>query len=71
MYICTCNNCNGIFLDTNPQVGAKDYPEINIPSLVSMEDEDGPMEACPICRTDGCLTDTVNEAKIAEYVNNA
>ena len=67
MYICTCNNCNGIFEDTNPQTGAKDYPEINIPSLIAMNDEDGPMQACPVCLSDGYLTDSVNEGKVARY----
>lgn len=81
MKLCTCNNCNWIYEDKNPQVGAKEYPddvqiayavhsskgEITVSdALVWGRDIDDLELAwiCPICRTDGFLTDTVNEDKI-------
>lgn len=67
MKLCTCNNCNWLYEDHNPQVGAKEYPDdIKVDELVWGKDIDDLEWAwiCPICRTDGFLTDTVDEDKI-------
>lgn len=70
MKLCTCNNCGGIFEDMNPQVDAKEYPDVpGIEPIVKMpdeEDDDRYVEywACPKCLTDGYLKDGLG---IADY----
>jgi hypothetical protein len=49
--ICMCNNCDELFFDTNPQVGAKKF---NITGLQTLIDH-----KCPNCKTDDYLTDNV------------
>ena len=68
--LCKCNNCDGIFIDTNPQVNAPVF-EGNISQfdeLVSIED----MRACPVCLTDEYLNDNVeslpSDVKLVESV---
>lgn len=60
MYICRCNKCNGIFEDTNPQINAINYPEIDIPSLEPAKNiDEGGLHACPNCQTDAYLQDNI------------
>ena len=56
-YICLCNNCDSLLIDTNPQVDAKkfDVDNLELDELESIED----MRACPNCKTDGFLSDDV------------
>ena len=57
--ICKCNNCEGIFVDTNPQVGAKVF---NLGSIFISELES---HSCPNCETDDYLSDmdSIEQAK--------
>ena len=57
-YICKCNNCDNLLIDTNPQVGAKQYDvtSLKLDELISIDD----MRACPNCETDEFLTDLDN-----------
>lgn len=65
MKLCTCNHCGGIFEDMNPQVDAKEYPDVpGIKPIVKMpdeEDDDRYVEywACPKCLTDHHLQDDI------------
>lgn len=64
--LCRCNNCMGIFIDTNPQVNSPFYGG-NIgqfQSLISIED----MRACPNCKTDEFLTDDVENFTIPSNI---
>src|SRR3989344_4987293 len=54
--ICRCNNCDGIFIDTNPQIGAI---KIDLGSLYFKLDELKDHN-CPKCETDDYLTDLDN-----------
>lgn len=56
MYLCSCNLCDGVFEDTNPQTGATVYPDYPVKAL---EDH-----CCPVCKTDDNLTDDV----IPQYI---
>lgn len=56
-YICLCNNCNTLLLDTNPQVNAKQF-EVDSLQLAELEQIED-MRACPNCKTDDYLTDDV------------
>jgi hypothetical protein len=49
--ICKCNNCEGVFVDTNPQVGANIF---NLGSMFIQELED---HSCPNCGVDDYLSD--------------
>lgn len=53
MKICTCNNCGGVFDDTNPSNKSVDYPEM----LLSVLDNHN----CPVCKCDDYLVDNINE----------
>lgn len=69
MYICTCTKCGNIYHDTNPQTGNIYYREIlEIGELVVMEDEEPEdyMHACPICLTDGYLSDNICDTSLNE-----
>ena len=59
MKLCTCNNCGGVFEDTNPQIGATDYPEevLKNTEILTLEDH-----SCPVCVVDDYLVDGVNAA---------
>jgi hypothetical protein len=57
VYLCKCNMCDNILIDTNPQTDAKMYPYRNVPSTESMTDEEGGLIGCPVCKTDAYLTD--------------
>lgn len=69
MYLCSCNKCGGIFEDKNPQVNAMHYDE-NImvePLVFIQEDANDPASgyyACPICKTDGCLSDELDPIEL-------
>ncbi len=52
--ICTCNNCDELFYDTNPQVNA---PKFAIGGLASLKGHE-----CPNCKTDNYLSDDVYKA---------
>jgi hypothetical protein len=69
MFICRCNKCDNIFEDTNPQINAINYPEIDIPSLEPSENiDEGGLHACPNCQTDAYLQDDIIADKvISEY----
>lgn len=66
-HICKCNNCGGLFLDTNPQTNAKkfDVDKLSLDELESIDD----MRACPVCRTDEFLSDDVSQ-KLWELLGN-
>lgn len=49
--ICKCNNCEGVFVDTNPQVGA------NVFDLGSMFIQKLKDHSCPKCSVDDFLAD--------------
>ena len=58
MYLCTCNNCGGVFEDTNPGSDSIEYPdfgyhEFDVPPLENHE--------CPVCKCNNYLVDNVNE----------
>lgn len=62
IHLCKCNNCEETFVDTNPQIEAKEYPidaARNRRSLVQVKDEETEevFWACPNCKTDAYLTD--------------
>lgn len=64
MKLCACNACGRIYEDLNPQVDALEYPDtIPVRKLVWLSTEIGNPETdyigCPICCTDGFLTDIV------------
>ena len=71
--LCTCNNCENIFIDKNPQIGAKEYlvDLTKITSLQYLLDNSLKNEidggeyfwGCGICGTDDYLTDEVNETE--------
>lgn len=75
MKLCKCNKCSGIFEDTNPQTNAKEFPEMDFPSLEQGEDKDGEgySHHCPVCLTDNYLMDleelpdTTDETKSYKY----
>jgi len=55
VYLCGCNQCGSVFIDTNPQTGA---PKFNVNSMVYEELElIEDMRACPVCKTDEFLMD--------------
>lgn len=57
-YLCKCNNCETVLIDTNPQTGAIKYPaDLDTPELILIKDEDGFLKGCPNCKTDECLKD--------------
>ncbi len=70
MFLCTCNNCDGIWEDTNPSDDSKEYPEtpenLSHAPLESGEDKDGNgwSHHCPTCKTDGYLMDNKNTEEI-------
>ena len=57
-FICKCNKCDSILIDTNPQIGQimVNINSMSLDSLISLDD----MKACPICQTDEYLTDLEN-----------
>lgn len=73
MKLCACNKCEHLYEDTNPQVGAVDYTDLPVMRLELLKDEDHIpadqsavdweihwYQGCPICKTDGYLTDDIN-----------
>lgn len=60
--LCKCNNCDSILIDQNPQTGAKEHilagNELEMQFMQGLvENEEDLFWACPICLTDGYLTD--------------
>ena len=53
-YICTCNHCGGLFIDTNPQVNAKQF-EVDYLDLENLVDH-----KCPRCENDASLDDNIS-----------
>lgn len=66
MKLCTCNKCENVWEDINPQIGAKDYadnPYID-PLIKLYSDTSNPETGywgCPVCCTDSYLDDCVEE----------
>lgn len=56
-YLCSCNNCGRLFIDTNPQFNVKQFnvDYLHLEELKSIND----MRACPICETDEYLSDSI------------
>lgn len=63
--LCKCLNCDGVFVDTNPQIGARiwnlDELKLNLPD--ELEDH-----KCPKCEVDDYLSDDVVESDVAELI---
>lgn len=61
--LCSCNMCGSILIDENPQVGAKKHNVdlSKVKEMVKSCDGGECFWACPICKTDDYLTDTVIE----------
>jgi len=57
VFLCKCNNCESLLIDTNPQNGAQLHSlnEKELKTLILIKD----MQACPLCLTDAYLTDTI------------
>lgn len=62
--LCRCNHCNGIFIDKNPQTGAKQHDLSAYPGIQELQlffvELNGPHPdywGCPVCCTDGFLVD--------------
>ena len=65
VHLCTCNNCEKIITDENPQIGAKVF-KVNfslITAMTKQSDDSGVFWGCPYCKTDFFLTDEVDEMK--------
>ena len=68
--LCTCNNCGNIFIDQNPQVGAKRFM-IDCTKVTDLQYLKGLIEhketeyywGCGICGTDAYLQDEIDEQK--------
>lgn len=58
-YLCKCNNCDEVFIDTNPQTNAIIHELTgNERKLTIQVDSDGEwFTGCPNCKDDGYLTD--------------
>ena len=62
-HLCKCNNCDNILLDENPQIFAIKHKlkggELSMIQVNVSDENDGEeyIWACPICATDGFLTD--------------
>ena len=60
---CKCNNCGGVFFDTNPS----EQPFFEIPKgkgyqeLDTIEEDGEYFQGCPECETDEHLMDVENE----------
>ena len=66
--LCTCNKCGNIFIDQNPQIGAKVY-NVNVQKVTDLQylkDGGGYYWGCGICETDGYLQDGIDEKKALE-----
>ncbi len=64
--LCTCNNCDEIFVDTNPQIKAKRYfiDKDKVKTLVLVKEQktaNSHAWGCPTCKTDDFLSDEINE----------
>lgn len=70
--LCKCNNCDLLLVDQNPQTDAIEYPifedknrqwvnseNVGVAEMEYLEDEDGGYWGCPVCETDGYLTDNI------------
>lgn len=56
--LCVCNNCGYLLIDTNPQVGAREFLiKEEFPSAIDELKIIDDMKACPYCFTDAYLTD--------------
>ena len=60
-YICTCNNCANIYLDSNPGSDSTKFDLLpSVASTLQELERIDDMRACPVCRTDGYLVDNIN-----------
>jgi len=59
--ICKCNNCEGVFIDSNPQVGAKTF-EFGSMFMTELEGH-----KCPDCEVDDFLSD-MSELEQAKFL---
>jgi hypothetical protein len=61
VFLCKCNNCESILIDTNPQADAQlhSLKGGELKTLVLIKD----MQACPVCLTDAYLTDDIGVDK--------
>ena len=61
--LCKCLNCGGVFLDTNPQIGAREWDLTELKLNLPAELED---HKCPVCDWDDWLSDDVVESDVEE-----
>lgn len=69
MFLCTCNNCGGIFEDTNPQSSGPDkslHYEFKDESNRNLYVEGLEDHNCPTCGNDDCLVDNINYPALNE-----
>lgn len=66
VHLCKCNHCDNVLIDENPQIGAKEYDLNDYPNAMEMQrvsavinDPETEYWACPVCLTDGYLTDEI------------
>lgn len=61
-YLCKCSNCDTILIDRNPQI---DTPKLSLQGneeqMECLKDEDSEFWGCPHCKTDGYLTDLLQQ----------
>lgn len=70
--LCRCNNCELLLSDQNPQIDAEHHSifedknrqwvtleNIEVAEMQYLEDGDGGFFGCPVCETDGYLTDII------------
>jgi hypothetical protein len=55
-HLCKCNNCENILIDQNSQVDATEH-ELKGNEIEMQYNEKEGIWVCPICETDGYLTD--------------
>jgi len=60
--ICRCNNCNELFYDTNPQVGAPKFQKNGLRTLIDNK--------CPNCKTDAYLIDITDVKQLKQDDND-
>ena len=59
-YLCKCNMCDSILIDENPQVNAKKHA-VDIENVAPMSKNNEGQWVCPVCGTDGYLTDYISD----------
>ena len=66
--LCRCNNCNGLFIDKNPNVNQPLFevvPNTSLDELEILTDKDGTFWGCPNCETNGYLQDVNNTLQLS------